>query len=197
MREFVAVLRRAGHRPALRALAARLSAAVRSRAETPGDVRELCRALCQEMSDRRGGRPVALRFERFPDGIGVTGLCVECQDLDLVIIEEQAEDVQQLVVLGHELWHLHAGHRHQGAGAAAVRALAGRTAWPGPAVTVAARSGSRAREEAEADDFGHRLAALCRDLVPTGAGTVALAPAGSLLDAVQRSLGHRGRGRAR
>ena len=90
---------------------------------------ELCRALCQEMSARRGGRPVELRFERFPDEIEVTGLWVEFQDFDLVIVEERAEEMQQLVILGHELWHLHAGHR-----APSTRPL--RTRWPaGPAGT--------------------------------------------------------------
>lgn len=48
------------------------------------------------MSGRRGGRPVDLRFESFPDEIAVTGLWVEFQDFDLVIVEERAEAMQQL-----------------------------------------------------------------------------------------------------
>src|SRR4051812_16263716 len=103
-----------GSRPgsAMRSLAADLAAAVPARPHAPDGVRDLCRALCEEMSARRAGRPVELRFERFPDEIEVTGLWVEFQDFDLVIVEERAEAVQQLVILGHELWHLHAGHRH-------------------------------------------------------------------------------------
>ncbi|MFG2118171.1 toxin-antitoxin system, toxin component family protein [Streptomyces sp. NPDC048710] len=177
--------------PAMRTLAADLATAVRARPQPPDGVRELCHALCEEMTARRAGRPVELRFERFPDEIEVTGLWVEFQDFDLVIVEERAEAVQQLVILGHELWHLHTGHRHHHlAGAAAARALAGEPRWRDTALTVAARNGSREVDEAEADDFGHRLATLFRPCL-TGPGM------GTPLDPVQRvqrSLGYRGRG---
>lgn len=178
-------LRRTRATSAMRDLVSQLTTAVRARPRHPADVPELCRALCQEMSARRGGRPVDLRFERFPDEIAVTGLWVEFQDFDLVIVEERAEEMQQLVILGHELWHLHAGHAHHHA--AAADALASRPGWDSVALTVAARNGSRAADEAEADDFGHRLAAAFRQVVTQGGGS-----AGS--DPVQRSLGYRGRG---
>ncbi|MFE1455021.1 toxin-antitoxin system, toxin component family protein [Streptomyces sp. NPDC058735] len=172
---------------AMRGLAAELAAAVRSRPRAPRDVGELGRALCEEMSARRGGRPVELRFERFPDEIEVTGLWVEFQDFDLVIVEERAEAVQQLVIIGHELWHLHAGQRHQHVvGAAAARALAERPGWSDVALVIAARNGSRERDEAEAEDFGHRLAAVFRPLL-SGARD-----ADPPLEPVQRSLGYRG-----
>ncbi|MFF5011918.1 toxin-antitoxin system, toxin component family protein [Streptomyces sp. NPDC001165] len=176
--------------PAMRTLAADLATALRARPQPPDGVRELCHALCEEMTARRAGRPVELRFERFPDEIEVTGLWVEFQDFDLVIVEERAEAVQQLVILGHELWHLHTGHRHHRlAGAAAARALAGEPRWRDMALTVAARNGSREVDEAEADDFGHRLATLFRPyLTAPGPATP--------LDPVQRSLGYRGRDRA-
>ncbi|MEU3525135.1 toxin-antitoxin system, toxin component family protein [Streptomyces sp. NPDC038707] len=173
---------------AMRTLAGDLAAAVRARPEPPGDVRQLCRALCEEMSVLRAGRPVELRFERFPDELEVTGLWVEFADFDLIIVEERAEDVQRLVILGHELWHLHAGHRHHHlAGAAAARALADAPGWREAALTVAARNGSREADEAEADDFGHRLATLFRDRLS--------GPRPAPPDALQRSLGYRGRER--
>ncbi|MGW7380134.1 toxin-antitoxin system, toxin component family protein [Streptomyces sp. NPDC054794] len=169
----------------MRGLAVDLARAVRARPCPPDDVRALCRALCEEMSARRDGRPVELRFERFPDEIEVTGLWVEFADFDLVIVEERAESLQQLVILGHELWHMQAGHRHHyGVGAATVHALAGRDDI---ALTVAARNGSHEAEEAEADDFGHRLAAAFRPLL-SGRGPDAR------LDPVQRSMGYRGGG---
>jgi hypothetical protein len=188
----VSALRRPRSGPAMRDLAGELDAALRARPRRPAGVREVARALCEEMSRLRGGRPVELRFERFPDEFEVTGLWVEFHDFDLVIVEERAEDLQQLVILGHELWHLHAGHRHDhhGVGTAAAHALAGRPGWDDIALTVAARDGSRQRDEAEADDFGHRLAAAFRPLLAGSGGT------GPPLDPLQRSLGYRGPGRA-
>ncbi|MEU0249258.1 toxin-antitoxin system, toxin component family protein [Streptomyces sp. NPDC006235] len=183
----VTALRRSRRGAAMRRLAAELAAAVRAREQVPDGARSLCRALCEEMSARRGGRPVELRFERFPDEIEVTGLWVEFQDFDLVIVEERAEAVQQLVILGHELWHLHAGHgHHHGAGAAAAHAFADRPGWDAAALAVAARNGSREWDEADADAFGLRLAAGCRALLPGGRGPDVP------LDPVQRSLYYRG-----
>ncbi|MBO7938215.1 MULTISPECIES: toxin-antitoxin system, toxin component family protein [Streptomyces] len=183
----------------MRDLASELITALRARPHPPTGVRELCVALCDEMSARRGGRRVELRFERFPDEIEVTGLWLEFHDFDLVIVEERAEAVQQLVILGHELWHLHAGHaHHHSVGSAAADALSDRPGWPQAALAVAARDGSRERDEAEADEFGHRLAAAFRPLLTGAAG----GPGGRLpgagadepLAPVQRSLGYRGRG---
>ncbi|MGW3193196.1 toxin-antitoxin system, toxin component family protein [Streptomyces sp. NPDC001118] len=170
----------------MRQLTAHFAAAVRDRPCPPADARELCRALCEAMSALRGERPVRLRFERFPDELAVTGLWVEFHDFDLVIVEERAEGVQQLVILGHELWHMHAGHcHHPGAGAAASRVLAEEPDLRAAALAVAARDGSRERDEADADAFGHRLATAFRPQLSRSTYRP--------LDAVQRSLGHRGR----
>ncbi|MEU6222955.1 toxin-antitoxin system, toxin component family protein [Streptomyces sp. NPDC047042] len=174
-------------RGAMRDLTGALDVALRARGNSPTEIRELCRALCEEMSARRERR-VELRFERFPDEIEVTGLWVEFHDFDLVIVEERAEAVQQLVILGHELWHLHAGHcHHHSAGATAARVLADEQAWQGDALTVAARNGSRAADEADAEEFGHRLATVFRPWVEGRAAST-----GS--SGVQASLGYRGRG---
>ncbi|MGW3205251.1 toxin-antitoxin system, toxin component family protein [Streptomyces sp. NPDC001135] len=190
-------LRRPRPGPAMRSLAGDLAAAVGTRPGTPDGVRDLCRAVCEEMSALRGGRPVEVRFERFPDEIEVTGLWLEFADFDLVIVEERAEAVQQLVILGHELWHLHAGHRHHHlAGDAAARALADGPGWRGMPLTVAARNGSREADEAEADDFGHRLAALFRPHLTASVTGAAPGPAQRTLSPVQRTLGYRGRAEA-
>jgi hypothetical protein len=192
-------LRRARTGPAMRELTGGLAAALRARGERPHGVRELCRALCEELSARRGGRPVEVRFERFPDEIDVTGLWVEFQDFDLVIVEERAEAVQQLVILGHELWHLHAGHRHHhhglgqggGLGTVAAGVLADRSGWESAALSFAARDGSREDDEAEADAFGHRLAARFRRYLADPGP--AARPDVADTAAVQRTLGYRGR----
>nr|WP_229821134.1 toxin-antitoxin system, toxin component [Streptomyces ruber] len=148
---------------AMRQLGDGLTAALRARLDGPADVREVCAALCEAMGERRGGRRVDLRFERFPDEIEVTGLWLEFRDHDLVIVEERADAAQQLVILGHELWHMHAGHcRHPADGSG----RRGRVLSPTlPAALrqggtpVAARDGSHAADEREAEEFGHRLAA--------------------------------------
>ncbi|MHC3472149.1 toxin-antitoxin system, toxin component family protein [Streptomyces sp. 7R007] len=182
-----AALRGSRRGATMRALTADLAAALRARPCPPADVRAVCAALCEEMSARRAGRPVELRFERFPDEIQVTGMWVEFQHFDLVIVEERAEGVQQLVILGHELWHMHAGHAHHHPVApVAANALAGRPDWDSVALTVAARDGSREADEAEADDFGHRLAAALRPQLPGHGGAARPGP-------VQRTLGYRGR----
>ncbi|ALV54376.1 toxin-antitoxin system, toxin component family protein [Streptomyces sp. 4F] len=167
----------------MRRLAGDLATALRGRSGPLTDVRAACRVLCEEMSARRGGRPVVLRFERFPDEIEVTGLWVEFQDFDLVIVEERAEAMQQLVILGHELWHMHAGHRHHAPTAAEQVLTADPPDWDA-ALAMAARDGSREAEEAEADEFGHRMAAAVRTLLDDRD-----ADAGPL----QRALGYRGR----
>ncbi|WP_251829143.1 toxin-antitoxin system, toxin component [Streptomyces sp. ATCC 21386] len=199
----------------MRKLTAGLSKAVRSRLDAPVDVRELGAALCAEMSARRGGRPVNLRFERFPDGIGVTGLWMEFPDFDLVIVEERAETVQQLVILGHELWHMHAGHCHHhlpGTDAAALASAepggTGRPGGPGghasalpplsPELSaalgqggtpIAARNGSHESDEQEAEDFGHRLATAFRSWVDTGpSGSAGAAGPAGADDPVGRAI---------
>jgi hypothetical protein len=176
-------LRRSRARAVPRRLAGDLATALRGRSGPLTDVRTACRVLCEEMSARRGGRPVVLRFERFPDEIEVTGLWVEFQDFDLVIVEERAEAMQQLVILGHELWHMHAGHRHHAPTAAEQVLTADPPDWDA-ALAMAARDGSREAEEAEADEFGHRMAAAVRTLLDDRD-----ADAGPL----QRALGYRGR----
>lgn len=199
---FVAALRPRGTRSEMRALAVELGRVLRRRIDTPVDMRELAQALCEEMSRRRGGRPVQLRFERFPDEIEVTGLWMEFSDFDLVVVEERAETVQQLVILGHELWHMKEGHRDHhvdGATAVARAALSDRSHRhePGPravpfrpevARAVAARDGSRQADEARAEAFGLQLASVFRSWV-TGPGDSA--PADPVSRAIEASLGYR------
>ncbi|MFE1290493.1 toxin-antitoxin system, toxin component [Streptomyces sp. NPDC058751] len=197
---FVAALRPRGTRSEMRALAVELGRVLRRRIDTPVDMGELARALCDEMSRRRGGRPVQLRFERFPDEIEVTGLWMEFSDFDLVVVEERAETVQQLVILGHELWHMKEGHRdhHVDRATAVARvALSGRSGGHGPGATplreevaraVAARDGSRQADEAQAEAFGLQLASVFRSWLTGPGGDAPVDPVGR---AIETSLGYR------
>ncbi|MGQ4464659.1 toxin-antitoxin system, toxin component [Streptomyces violaceoruber] len=109
------------------------------------------------MSERRNGRPIVLVERAFPaEACGTTGLWMETEDQDIIVLEENLEADHKLVVLGHELWHMQAGHRHDlgGTAVAARAALANRQDWPEIARTIAARSHSHQEDEVQAERFG-------------------------------------------
>ncbi len=105
---------------------------------------ETHRALCVAMSGLRG-RPVRFRTAVFPPGTA-SGLWLAFDDQDVVVVEERTAPNHQLVILGHELWHMAAGHR----------------GGPVDGVTVAARTRFDRWEEAEAERFGLLLASRFR-----------------------------------
>ncbi|MCT9105247.1 toxin-antitoxin system, toxin component [Streptomyces mirabilis] len=112
------------------------------------------------MSDRRDGRPVTLSIRPFPETIAnsTTGLWLDLEDQDLIVVEENLEPDHQLVVLGHELWHMYegrGGHNHLGGAAVAARAaLIDQVNWPELARHVAARAHSHQADEVAAEGFG-------------------------------------------
>ena len=115
----------------------------------PAPPEKLYRALCDAMSRRRG-RPVHFRTAAFPPGTA-SGLWLDMADQDLVVIEERTAPDHQLVILGHELWHMKAGHGRHSVEGATVAAL-----------KVAARDHFDQAEEKEAESFGLLLASKCR-----------------------------------
>ncbi len=152
----------------MRGLAVELTRALKKRLDAPVDVRESRGPLPgDEPAPRRPPHPAPLRA--LPDEIEVTGLWMEFHNFDLVIVEERAETVQQLVILGHELWHMMAGHSHShhhyAGAAAAAGALSDEPGWQEIALTVAAHNGSHEADEAEAEDFGLHLASVFRSWV--------------------------------
>ncbi|MCD9875657.1 toxin-antitoxin system, toxin component [Streptomyces guryensis] len=137
---------------------AELSGAVSKAVDLPAEPRAVFSALCKAMSDRRGGRPVTLSIRPFPETIAsTTGLWLELPEQDVIVIEESLAPDHQLVVVGHELWHMHAGHRGHDLGGAAVAAraaLRGEVDWPELVRHVAARSHSDTHDEVTAESFG-------------------------------------------
>ncbi|MEU2064812.1 toxin-antitoxin system, toxin component [Streptomyces sp. NPDC013455] len=131
----------------------------------PAPPDELYRALCAVMSRRRG-RPVRFRTAVFPPGTA-SGLWLHLTDRDIVVVEERTAPGHQLVILGHELWHMHADHRghHADGVGAATRMLCDdidQAALQATVQRVAARTRFDVCEEREAETFGLLLASKCR-----------------------------------
>ncbi|SEE37504.1 hypothetical protein SAMN05216532_7979 [Streptomyces sp. 2231.1] len=160
-------------------LMSELISAVAGRVEVPAEPTVLFEALCSAMGERRG-RPTTLSIREFPKDIahGTTGLWLDLEGQDLVVIEENLTPDHQLVVLGHELWHMHAGHSGHGIGGGAMAARVALTAeidWPEIVRRVAARSHSVQEDEIAAEKFGLLMGSQMRTwLLDPGAAGVQL-----------------------
>ncbi|MFJ9343170.1 toxin-antitoxin system, toxin component [Streptomyces sp. NPDC101733] len=136
--------------------------------DVPADPQVLFRALCDAMSRSRGGRPILLRFEPFPTELTTSGLWLKMEDYDIVVVEKYTTPDHQLVILGHELWHMKAGHctAHGAGAAAAARSLP--DASDLTYASVAARSHYGDVQEIEAESFGLMLGDKCRSWLTGG-----------------------------
>ncbi|MFC9931863.1 ImmA/IrrE family metallo-endopeptidase [Streptomyces sp. NPDC127190] len=168
-----------------RKLMADLGAGVAAKVDVPAEPHAVFAALCEVMSERRGGRPVTLITRAFPENMAdTTGLWLDVQDADVIVIEENLSPDHQLVVLGHELWHMHAGHCGHDLGNAAVTtraALSDQIEWAQLARHIATRSHSNQEDELEAEGFGLLLSSRM-------AGWLAV-PGARRLDDVARRIG--------
>ncbi|MFS8202755.1 toxin-antitoxin system, toxin component [Streptomyces sp. CWNU-52B] len=162
----------------------------------PAEPGDLYSALCGAMSRRRG-RPVRFRTAPFPPGTA-SGLWLDMAEQDLVVVEERTAPDHQLVILGHELWHMDAGHRgHHVAGAAvAARLLSDDADLRATVLRVAARtrfdrSDQADEDEKDAESFGLLLASRCRGWF---AGSAPRGPRRreGLAGRLDASLGYRG-----
>ncbi|MFI5796642.1 toxin-antitoxin system, toxin component [Streptomyces sp. NPDC051677] len=148
-------------------------------------------ALCDGMSRRRG-RPVHFRMAAFPADTA-SGLWLDMADQDLVVIEERTAPEHQLVILGHELWHMKAGHssHHVEGAAVAARSLTDGADLQATVRSVAARTRFDLADEKQAESFGLLLASKCRTWLagssPRGRGR-----RDHLAGRIEASLGYRG-----
>ncbi|MFI6288979.1 toxin-antitoxin system, toxin component [Streptomyces sp. NPDC051018] len=172
----------------MRRLCARLSASLRLPA--PADPPELFSAVAGAVSELRD-REVRLCFLRFPPGT-VSGIWLDGDDGDLIVVEATAPPQHQLVILGHEIWHMYAGHRGgHAAGAAAARALAPDVDLGTVVAAIAARGDLVTEQERAAELFGIMLGSELRpwlDARPGPGGP----PEDGLAGRIQVSLGRRG-----
>ncbi|MFD6322940.1 toxin-antitoxin system, toxin component [Streptomyces sp. NPDC058442] len=148
---------------------------------------ELFDTLCARLTSRRG-RPVEYRLVTFPPGTA-SGLYLDMADRDLICVQENTSPWHQVVIFGHEAWHMVAGHagRHEPGPAVAARLLADE-ADLAAALQVAARTDFDRNEESDAELFGLTLAGRLRGWLED-ADTVA--PRSELARRIQASLGHR------
>ncbi len=157
----------------------------------PAEPADLCAALCDGMSRRRG-RPVRFHTAAFPPGTA-SGLWLDMADQDLVVVEERTAPDHQLVILGHELWHMYAGHtgQHVEGAAVAARLLSDTADLQATVHTVAARTHFDLADEKDAESFGLLLASKCRTWL---AGSPLRGPVkrDDLAGRIEASLGYRG-----
>ncbi|MFE0511844.1 toxin-antitoxin system, toxin component [Streptomyces sp. NPDC058964] len=155
---------------------------------------DLYTALCDAMSRRRG-RPVQFRTAVFPPGTA-SGLWLDMTDQDLIVVEERTAPDHQLVILGHELWHMNADHGgHHVEGVKVATRLLGhapdREALQATVQRAAARTRFDLDEERDAETFGLLLASKCR---PWLAGSALRGPVqrDHLAGRIEASLGYLG-----
>ncbi|MGW1713933.1 toxin-antitoxin system, toxin component [Streptomyces sp. NPDC002156] len=157
----------------------------------PAEPADLCVALCDAMSRRRG-RPVVFRAAPFPPGTA-SGLWLDMADQDIVVVEERTAPDHQLVILGHELWHMQAGHcgHHVDGAAVAARLLSDTADLRATVRKVAARTRFDLADEQDAESFGLLLASKCRTWL---AGSALRKPVqrDQLAGRIEASLGYRG-----
>ncbi|MFF4761493.1 toxin-antitoxin system, toxin component [Streptomyces sp. NPDC001292] len=158
----------------------------------PARPADLYAALCEAMSRRRG-RPVRFRTAAFPPGTA-SGLWLDMTDQDLVLVEERTAPDHQLVILGHELWHMqagHHGHHVDGVGVAA-RLLDDGADLQAAVRRAAARSRFDLAEEEAAESFGLLLASKCRTWL-AGSSLRGRVQRDHLAGRIEASLGYLGR----
>ncbi|MDL5199608.1 toxin-antitoxin system, toxin component [Streptomyces sp. ALI-76-A] len=190
---------------AMRTLSTRIVRNLRPPSDDEGVIPLIGEALTQTR-----GRPVRLRQAAFPP-VTASGLWVDRTGHDLIVYEENTDPEHQLVIIGHEAWHMFQGHCAPHHGPFASRSAQSESAAalaeivtalceeddadrPLPehmdaALHFATRTDTReAHEELDAEHFGFRFATDVQTALQE-----ARAPAGplDLAGRIQASMAHR------
>ncbi|MCY0935636.1 toxin-antitoxin system, toxin component [Streptomyces sp. H34-S4] len=140
----------------------------------PSDIDELIARISDHLTVYRGdpARPVRIVRRDFPQGLGpVSGLWLDRETEDVIVVAKSTSPFHALVILGHEIWHMVRGHHgtHVLGAQVATRLLGDDVLSPGElheAVRlVAARTHAFAGDEAEAEQYGRMLGRRFRHLV--------------------------------
>ncbi|MER6313961.1 toxin-antitoxin system, toxin component [Streptomyces sp. NPDC001581] len=149
-----------------------------ARLTAPADAGAIIGALCAAYTERRGEeRKVDFHFTSFPPGTA-SGLWLELDDVDLIVVEQHTRPEHQLVIACHEVWHLNEGTCESvGPGMLVAARLAGRPgrlaellAGPGLDAVVrqaAARADQGDPAEIRAETFGLHLGSILRSYLPS------------------------------
>lgn len=122
----------------------------------PAEPGQVIDALCERMR-QRVGRDVHHRLVAFPPDT-VSGLWVETDDAHYILCEQRTSPWHQLLITGHEFWHMEANHRAATAHSDDAGHLLFPSLDPGTvARIVASRSHCSAEAEQEADFFASLL----------------------------------------
>ncbi|MQS37962.1 hypothetical protein FFZ77_20705, partial [Streptomyces katsurahamanus] len=76
----------------------------------PAGPEDVFAALCAHLGERRG-RPVVLHLVDFPPQTA-SGLYLDMADRDVICVQAGTHPLHQLIIFGHEVWHMMAGHGH-------------------------------------------------------------------------------------
>ncbi|MFI6288977.1 hypothetical protein ACIBCM_30245 [Streptomyces sp. NPDC051018] len=169
----------------------------------PATPREVFATLCGRLCEHRG-RPVELHLVEFPPHTA-SGLYLDMADRDIICVQASTHPFHQLVIFGHEVWHMVAGHSGHhapppappGPSAHPVQTAPADHGRPGgrkPRTAVqipAARTDFRQTEEAEAETFGLQLGNRLRKWLN---GTAPAEPRSGVARRIHTSLGHPYRG---
>ncbi|MEV8037850.1 toxin-antitoxin system, toxin component [Streptomyces sp. NPDC086182] len=146
----------------------------------------LLEELIRLAADRRG-RPVILRKEIFPPHTA-SGLWMELATHDVIAVDRRAADWHQVLIVGHEIWHMLEDDcgAHDGDQAMAARLFADDSELEPAIAKLATRTNFREQAERDAEKFGLQLVT---SLNPWLAQTANEAPASDIAKRIGASLG--------
>jgi hypothetical protein len=149
----------------------------------PADPQDLFDALVESVSQWRG-RKIYVHKAVFPPDTGATGLWLERETHDDVIIEERAAVWHQIVIFSHEVWHM-----SQGDAMAPHHLVAHDGSQP-----AAARTDFSVTIEQEADRFGMLVGRRLRAWLEASPHSVYAADSGNddLASRIGAALNYRG-----
>ncbi|GAA2254480.1 hypothetical protein GCM10010232_49490 [Streptomyces amakusaensis] len=150
----------------------------------PADPKQFMRDLLQPLAEERQ-RNIQLVFKDLPRGTA-SGLWLCFPEADMIVVEDNTTPLHQMVILGHEIWHMVAGGGCRGHQVPAGAKAAARSFDETLDRVMAARTDFALQEEKDAEAFGLRLASRLR---PYLTGAQAQMPLGGVTSRLQASFG--------